>query len=186
MPNLVNRLISTEYEGLLGRAPGVLVISLGGVTVKELEKLRNQLATDGGKIRMIRTSLMRRALAERGFEASAEMLAGNTGVAYGGIEATIAAAKLMTSPEVKKAGKIKIRGAIFDGALLDSRDALALADLPDMQTLRARLVGCIVGPLRGLATSLNALPSGTARVLQARVDAQGGSEPEPEPEPAAT
>jgi large subunit ribosomal protein L10 len=175
MPNLVNRLISTEYQGLLARAQGVLVISLGGVTVKELEKLRNQLAKDGGRIRMIRTSLMRRTLAEKGFEASAEMLAGNTGIAYGSIEATIAAAKLMTSPEVKKPGKITIRGAIFDGALLGPRDALALADLPDMKTLRGRLVGCIAGPLRGLVTTLDGLPAGTARVLQARVDAQGGS-----------
>ncbi|MBM3987234.1 MAG: 50S ribosomal protein L10 [Planctomycetes bacterium] len=174
MPNLVNNLIASEYDGLLSKAEGVLVISLGRVTVKELEPLRNKLAKDGARVRMVRTSLLRRAMAEKGFEASAEMLAGNTGIVYGALEATIAAAKLLTSPEVKKPGKITLRGAIFDGGLLGPKDALALADLPDKQTLRSQLVGCLVGPLRGLVTTLNALPSGTARVLQAKVDAAGG------------
>jgi large subunit ribosomal protein L10 len=185
MPNLVNRLITSEYDGLLGRSQGVLVIALGRVTVKELEPLRVQLARSGGRIKMVRTSLMRRALAEKGFEVSAEMLAGNTGIAYGSIESTIAAAKLFTSPEVKKPGKITLRGAIFDGALLGPRDALALADLPDMLTLRGQLAGCIAGPLRALVTTLHALPSGTARVLQARADAQGAGESAAEPDGGA-
>jgi large subunit ribosomal protein L10 len=176
MPNLVNRLITAEYDGILGRAQGMLVISLGGVTVKELEKLRGQLAKDGARIRMVRTSLLRRALAEKGYEASPELLAGNTGIAYGSIEAAIASAKHLTAPEVKKAGKIAIRGAVFDGALLGPRDALALASLPDMNTLRSQLVGCLQGPLRALAATLAALPSGTARVLQARADAAGSGE----------
>ncbi len=177
MPNLVNNLISTEYQGLLAKAEGVIVISLGRVTVKELEPLRNKLAKEGVRVRMVRTSLLRRALAERGFEVTPAMLAGNTGIAYGSLEGTIAAAKLLTSPEVKKPGKIELRGAIFDGALLGPKDALALADLPDKQTLRGRLVGCIVGPLRGLVTTLNALPSGTARVLQAKADKGGEAAP---------
>lgn len=178
MPNLVNNLIAAEYQGLLGGAEGVLVISLGRVTVKELEPLRNKLAADGVRVRMVRSSLLRRALAEKGFEVTPELLAGNTGIAYGSLEGTIAAAKQLTSAEVRKAGKIVLRGAIFDGALLGPADAVALAGLPDKLTLRGQLVGCIQGPLRCLAMLLNALPSSTARVLQARVDGMGGSAPE--------
>lgn len=175
MPNLVNNLIATEYDGLLGKAEGVIVMSLGRVTVKELEPLRNKLAKEGVRVRMVRSSLLRRALATKGYEASAELLAGNTGIAYGSLEGTIAAAKILTADDVRKPGKIQLRGAIFDGVLLGAKDAVALASLPDKKTLRGQLVGCIVGPLRGLVMTLNALPSGTARVLQAKVDKAGGT-----------
>ena len=62
---------------------------------------------------------------------------------------------------------------------LDAADAVALADVPDKQTLRAQLLGVLQGPARGLATVLDALPSGVARVLQARVDAAGPAEEAP-------
>ena len=170
MPNLVNRLIAAEYDGVLGKSEGVLIMSLGRVTVKELEKLRNQLAKEGVRLRMVRNSLIRRVFAERGFELDGKMLEGNSGVAFGSIEGTIHCAKVMTSAKIKKAGKLQLRGAIFDGQLLSAGDAVALAGLPDKKTLRAQLVGCIQGPLRGLVTTLNALPSGVARVLQAHAD----------------
>ncbi|MCY3000823.1 MAG: 50S ribosomal protein L10 [Planctomycetota bacterium] len=180
MPNLVNNLIATEYDGLLAKAEGVIVMSLGRVTVKELEPLRNKLAKDGVRVRMVRSSLLRRALAAKGYEASAELLAGNTGIAYGSLEGTIAAAKILTADDVKKPGKIQLRGAIFDGVLIGAKDAVALAGLPDKKTLRGQLVGCLVGPMRGLVTTLNGLPSGTVRVLQAKIDKAGGTGEAPE------
>jgi len=178
MPNLVNRLITAEYEDVLGKSEGVIICTLGGVTVHELEAIRGELAKEGVRLRMVRNSLLRRVLAERGFEASPEMLAGNIGVTVGSIEGTIHAAKVLTSPEVRKAGKLKLRGAIFDGSMMGPADAVLLAGLPDKKTLRGQLVGCIQGPVRGLVSLLNALPSGTARVLQARIDSQSGGESE--------
>jgi large subunit ribosomal protein L10 len=170
MPNLVNRLILKVYGKEFAKAEGAILCSLGGVTVKELEKIRRDLAKEGAKLRMLRNALARRAFAERGFELTAEMLAGNVGVAYGSVEATIHAARVLTAPEIKKAGKIALRGAIFDRQLIGSADAVALANLPDKLALRAQLVGCIQGPLRGLAATLNGVPSGLARVLQAHAD----------------
>ena len=172
MPNIVNRLIAAEYAGVLAKSEGALICTLGGITVHQLEKLRGELAKEGVRLRMIRNSLLRRAMAERGFELPAEMLVGNMGVALGSIEGTIHAAKILTSPEVRKIGKLVIKGAIFDGQLLGAADAFALAGLPDKRTLRGQLVGCIQGPVRGLVTMLNGVPSGLVRVVQARNDKQ--------------
>ncbi len=172
MPNLVNRLLSTEYDSVLGKSEGVIICTLGGITVHELERIRGELAKENVRLRMVRNSLLRRAMAERGFEATPEMLAGNIGVAVGSIEGTIHAAKVLTAPEVRKAGKLQLRAAIFDGSLMGPADTAMLAGLPDKQTLRARLLSCIQGPVQGLVSVLNALPSSTARVLQAHVDQQ--------------
>ncbi len=170
MPNVVNRLVVQELTREIGGAEGMLFVSFGGLTVKETEALRGKLAVKGVRLRMVRNALARRVLKERGLEMSDESIAGNTAVAYGAAEAAIVAAKILTEPEVKKAGKVKIRAGLLEGRMLDAKDSTALAGVPDKNTLRAQLLGLLSGPARGLATVLNAQPSGIARLVKAHAD----------------
>jgi len=170
MPSLVNRLVVKELTRELEKAQGMLFLSFGGLTVKESESLRGKLAAKGVRVRMMRNALARRVLAERGLELSADAIAGNTAIAWGPAEAAIHAAKVATEPEVKKAGKVKIRAGILDGALLNAADATALAGIPDRATLHARILGCISGPSRGLVSTLNGLPGGFARLVRAHAE----------------
>ncbi|HVS18617.1 MAG TPA: 50S ribosomal protein L10 [Planctomycetota bacterium] len=172
MPNLVNTLVSNEYRALLDGHEGLLVASAPGLTVSETEALRVEFDKAGARMRMVRNALARRALSERGFEFPADAFVGNVTLVFGSAEATIHAAKVLTSPAVRKAGKIALRGGVLDGSQLSASDAVLLADTPDKLTLRAQLLGVLQGPARGLASLLNALPSGVARVLQARIDSQ--------------
>ena len=71
---------------------------------------------------------------------------------------------------VKKLKKTAIKGGLLEGEVLDASQALALADLPDRDTLRAQMLGVISGPARGLACVINAVPAATARVIQAHAD----------------
>ena len=89
MPNLVNRLVVKELQQELGTAEGMVLVSFGGLTVKESESLRNALAKKGAGLTMVRNSLARRVLAERGFELTPEMLTGNTAIAWGSTESAI-------------------------------------------------------------------------------------------------
>src|SRR5436189_5815766 len=98
MPNLVNTLISADYARMFSASEGLLVLSWGGVTVKESEDLRAKLGGAGVRLRMVRNSLARRALAELGYEFPAEVFAGNVCVAVGSTEGTVHAAKALTSP----------------------------------------------------------------------------------------
>lgn len=182
MPNLVNRLVFAELERELGKTEGMVLVSFGGLTVKETESLRNQLASKGAHVMMVRNSLARRVLANRGFELDAKSLEGNVAIAYGKAEAAIHAAKIFTSAEVKKIGKVQIRAGVLEGNLLSPSDAAALANVPDRNTLNAKILGCMTGPARGLATLLAATPSGFARLLKARaeqLEKQGGAEAAP-------
>jgi large subunit ribosomal protein L10 len=170
MPNLVNRLVLEDLRREFKDAQGMLVVSFGGLTVKESEGLRGQLAAKGVKFSMVRNSLAQVALKERGIEMPETAFSGNTGVAYGKAEAAIHAAKLLTSAELKKAGKVKIRVGLLEGKVLGAKDAEALAGVPDRATLQAKILGCLSGPPRGLVAVINAGPAGTARVLKARAD----------------
>jgi large subunit ribosomal protein L10 len=175
MPNLVNQLVEREYQDVLGQAEGMVIVAMPGLTVSEVEGLRTSLAEGGATLHMVRNRIVRRVMDERGLSLPAEVLVGNVGFAVGSTESTIHAAKVFSTPEVKKAGKIELRASVLEGAVLAQQDTVALADVPDKDTLRARLVGCIQGPMRGLAVTLAGLPGGLARVMQARVDAGGGA-----------
>lgn len=170
MPNLVNRLVLKELQSELGTAEGMLVVSFAGLTVKESEALRNDLAKKGAGLTMVRNSLARRVLADRGFEVGANVLVGNTAIVFGDAEAAIHASKLVQSGDIKKAGKVAIRGGVLEGKFLNASDAAALKDVPDRKTLNAQLVGLLASPGRSLVTLMNAVPGGTARVLKARAD----------------
>lgn len=182
MPNLLKEMVTREYTREFKDAGGMLVVSMDRVTVKELEKLRPEFAKGGARLRMVRNSLARRVLAERGVEFGADVLIGNIGIIYGSAEGVINAAKLLTSAELKKSGKLPIRAGLLEGLVLTNADAKALAGVPDKKTLRGKLVGLLAAPSRGLVTVLAANPAGFARLLQARVDKSGGSDAAPAPE----
>jgi large subunit ribosomal protein L10 len=179
MPNLVTELVSQKLEQDLGRSEGMIVVAFGGLTVSQSESLRGQLAEKGVRLRMVRNKLARRVLLRHGHDFPADALVGNVAIAMGDAESAIVAAKVLTSPEVRKVGKVTVRGGLMEGRVLGARDAELLADIPDKDTLRAKILGCLNGPARGLVVSLNGLPSGLARVLQAHLDDAGGAPAEP-------
>ncbi|MEM8712201.1 MAG: 50S ribosomal protein L10 [Planctomycetota bacterium] len=174
MPNIVNRMVIAELENEFQDAEGMVLVSFAGLTVEESDDLRGKLAEKNVRFRMVRNSLARRVLAAKELEFPDEAaLKGNTGVAYGDAEAAIDAAKIFNDKDVRKAGKVAFKGAVLEGNALDAQSAKALADLPDRDTLHAQLLGVIAGPARSLATVINAVPSGVARVIQAHVDEEG-------------
>lgn len=176
MPNIVKQLICSELETAFEGIEGLVMVSFGGLTVAETEELRNGLAAKGVQFRMVQNKLARRVLLEKGYEFPDDAMTGNTGIAYGDAEAAISAAKIFTGSDVKKAGKVKIKAGMLENNVLGPQDALALADIPDRDTLRAKILGCLSGPARGLVATMAGVPGGLARVVQARVDQGEGSD----------
>ena len=171
MPNVVNRLVVQELTHEFKDAEGMVLVSWGALNAVENETLRDKLAEKGCKLTLVRNSLARLVLKQQGFEVGDEMIKGNTAIAYGKAEGVVHAAKMFTAADVKKAGKVKIRGGVLEGKLLDANDAAALANVADRKTLEGQLVGLMAGPARSLVSLVNQVPSGLVRVLQARAEA---------------
>lgn len=176
MPNIVNTLSVAELTDAFSKAEGLLFFSMSGLTMEENEELRGTIAERGADLRMVRNRLALLALNSSGFEVDRETFRGNVAVAWGDAEATIGAAKAVSESPLKKAGKVGVRGGVLEGNVLNAGDAAALADVPDRPTLQAKLLGALTGPARGLVMALNGNQASLARVLQARIDSQGGSE----------
>jgi large subunit ribosomal protein L10 len=170
MPNLINRLIVRDLAAAFEKAEGLVVVTYGGLTAVENETLRDKLAEKGCELRLVRNALAQLVLEQRGFEVASDTLVGNIAIAYGSSEAVLHAAKTFNSADTKKLNKVAVRAGVLEGRLLSPAEVVELADVPDRPTLLAKILGCISGPPRGLVTTMNAVPSGLVRVLQARAD----------------
>ncbi len=97
-------------------------------------------------------------------------LAGQLAVVTGARDISAAAKVLKTfHAEFEKP---KARFGYLDNKRLEAADLKALADLPTLDVLRARLLGVLLAPATKLVVLLNTPASQLARVLQARVDKQ--------------
>jgi len=172
MPSVLNEMLLRELTDTYKTADSLVVISMSGLSMPENEGLRNELANGAGvQLRMVPNRLARRALAEVGLEFDESVFKGsNIGVMIGDAETAIGAAKIVKQHGTTKAGKVAFRAGALEGNVLGPDDAKAMADVPDKDTLRAKILGCIVGPQQGLVGVLAANPGGLARVLQAKVD----------------
>ncbi|MEM7311142.1 MAG: 50S ribosomal protein L10 [Planctomycetota bacterium] len=180
MPNVVKNMMVRELTDELKDADGMLLISMGGLTVEETEELRNKLAEQDVPLRMVPNRLTRIALKERGIDAPDDLLKGNVGISWGDAEAAIHAAKVVKEAPAKKDGRLGYRGGLMEGNLLGAEDAALLANMPGRDELRAMILGCLSGPARGIVQCLAGVPGGLARVIQARVDEAGDSPTEGE------
>lgn len=176
MPNIVNKLIYSELSEAFSKAEGMVFFTMDGLTMEENEALRGEMATKGAEVRMVRNRVAVKALAANDLTVENDVFKGNVAVAWGNAEAAIGVAKVVSDSPLKKAGKVGVRGGMLEGNVLNAGDAAALADVPDRPTLQAKLLGAISGPARGLAMVINGNQSALARVIQARIDAEGGAE----------
>ncbi len=174
MPSLVKELIHQELETAFDGVEGLVMVTFGGLSVQETEVIRGGVAAAGADFKMVHNKIAQKVLASKGLEFPEGTFEGNTGIAYGDAEATIGAAKILTDPKLKKAGKVKIKGGMLESNVLSASDATDLADVPDRDTLRAMMLGAISGPARSLVATINAVPGGLARVIQAHCDSEGG------------
>mgnify|MGYP001821563404 FL=1 len=95
------------------------------------------------------------------------MLSGPTAIAYS--DDPVAAPKVI-SAFAKKNDKLKIVGGSYSGTLLDADKVKALAEMPSLDELRAKLLSLINTPATRLAMVLQAPAGQLARVLKAKAD----------------
>lgn len=154
----------SELHQLFGEVSTVVVAHYSGLTVAEMENLRKQMRAAGASFRVTKNRLTRLALDGTKFDSIGDLLTGPTGIAVSADP--VAAAKAMVD-FAKTNQKLVILGGNMNGAALNSDGVKALATMPSLDELRAKLVGMIQTPGTRIATVLSQPGAGLARVLNA-------------------
>jgi len=142
----------------------VVITHQVGMTVAEVTTLRRQMRAAGASFKVTKNRLARLALAGTKFEQLSPLFIGPTAIAYS--RDPVAAAKVAVE-FAKKNEKLRIIGGGLDTTQLDAEGVKALATMPSLDELRARLIGLLQTPASRIARVLQAPGSQLARVLSA-------------------
>ena len=144
---------------------GVVVVTRNlGMTVAQSTDLRNRMRDAGAAYKVSKNRLARIALDGTDYSSLGDLLTGPVGLATS--VDPVAAAKVAVD-FAKTTDKFEIVGGAMGATALDLAGVQALATLPSLDELRAKIVGLIVAPATKLATITQAPAAQIARVLSA-------------------
>lgn len=162
------QLVSTLNEAW--KDSGVMVVAhYTGMTVAQMTEFRKRMKEAGGTVKVAKNKLAKLALKGTEAEGIADLLKGQTCVAYS--EDPVSAAKVSVKYS-RENDKLVILGGSMGRTVMDVNAVKALADLPSLDELRARLIGLVQAPATKIARILMEPGAMLARVVQAR-GAQG-------------
>ena len=148
------------FEG----AGAVVVTHNLGLTVAEMTDLRGRLRKEGASLKMVKNTLAQKALNGSIGEAGDALFTGPVAIAYAPDPVT--AAKVATQ-YAKENEKFAIVGGFMGQEILDQKAVSALATLPSLDQIRAKLVGLLQAPATKIAGVLQAPAAQLARVFAA-------------------
>jgi large subunit ribosomal protein L10 len=153
-----------ELKGIFADAGSLVVAHYSGLTVAELSSLRRRMRAEGAAFKIAKNRLAVRALQGTAVEGIANLFKGPTGIAYS--KDPIAASKVAVD-FAKTNAKLVVLGGSVGVTVLDAEGVKALASLPSLDQLRAKLIGLIQAPATKIAGVLAAPAGQLARVIGA-------------------
>ena len=144
---------------------GVVVVTRNlGLTVAQSTQLRTKMREAGATYKVSKNKLAKIALDGTDYLSLGDMFTGPVGLASS-ID-PVAAAKVVVD-FAKTNDKLEIVGGAMGATALDVNGVKALATMPSLDELRAKIVGLLVAPATKLATITQAPAAQLARVLSA-------------------
>src|SRR5205085_6408581 len=164
----VDRAGKKEFVATLNaalKATNVVVVAhYSGLSVAQMQTLRRQMTQAGGSVKVAKNRLAKIALDGTDVATIAPLLKGPTLIAFSGDP--VAAPKVAVD-FAKANERFVILGGAMGKTTLNPDGVKALAALPSLDELRAKIVGLIQAPATKVAQLLNAPASKLARVVQA-------------------
>jgi large subunit ribosomal protein L10 len=140
------------------------VTHYSGLTVAEMTDLRGRLRQEGAKLQVVKNTLAKKALNGSVGEAGDALFAGPVAIAFA--PDPVSAAKVATQ-YAKDNDKFTVVGGLMGQTVLDQAGIKALATLPSLDQLRAKLIGLLQAPATKVAGVLQAPAGQIARVIGA-------------------
>jgi large subunit ribosomal protein L10 len=157
-------LVSTLNEAW--KDTGVIVVAhYAGMTVAQMTEYRKRVKEAGGSVKVAKNRLAKLALKDTDSVSISDLLKGQTCLAYS--DDPIAAARISVK-YAKENDKLVILGGAMGKTVLDANAVKALADLPSLDELRAKIIGLLQAPATKIARVLKEPGAKLARVVQAR------------------
>jgi large subunit ribosomal protein L10 len=146
----------------------VVVAHNTGLVAAQAADLRKRVKEAGGAVKVAKNNLVKLALKDTKAEGVTDLMKGPTILAYS--KDPIAAARVAVK-YAKENDKLVILGGAMGSSILDANAVKALAELPSLDELRAKLIGLLNAPATKIARTIAEPGAQLARVIQAKASA---------------
>jgi large subunit ribosomal protein L10 len=157
--------IVSEVNQAANSALSAVLADYRGVAVGDLTELRKVARENNVYLRVVRNTLLKRAVADTEFECIQEALVGPTILAFSQEDPGAAARVLKDFAKVND--KFEIKALSVGGKLLDAGQIDVLATLPTHDQALSILMSVMLAPVTKLARTLNEVPTKVTRGVAA-------------------
>lgn len=140
--------------GKLNNAKTTVVCEYRGLTVNQLEDLRNKLRETNSTFCVYKNSMVVRALKEAGQEQLSDILTGPNAIIFS--EDVIAGAKV-AAKFARRNDNLVLKGGLVEGRVVDAKGIKEIASLPGREGLISMLLSCLQAPVRSFACAVKAV-----------------------------
>ncbi len=137
--------------------------------MEQVTEIRNTVREAGGEYKVVKNTLIKRAMAGTAVEGLADQFTGPTAVLLKFDEEFGALGKA-AKDLVKKFEKFEVKGGYIEEEILSGNVVETMASLPTLDEARAQLLGVINAPAAKLLAQINAPASNLIGVIQAKKD----------------
>lgn len=157
--------IVSEVNQAASSALSAVLADYRGVSVEDMTALRKNARENKVYLRVVRNTLLKRAVADTEFECIREVLVGPTILAFSQ-EDPGAAARVLKDFS-KENDDFEIKALSVGGQLMDASQIDVLAKLPTLDQARSMLMSVMLAPVTKLARTMNEVPSKVTRAVAA-------------------
>ena len=146
--------VVAEVSAQVANAQTIAIAEYRGIEVGDLTVLRKKARESGVYLRVLKNTLVRRAVAGTPFAGLADQMVGP--LIYSISADPVAAAKVLND-FAKTNDKLVLKAGSYAGQVLDKAGVQALASVPSREELLSKLLFVMQAPVSGLARALGAL-----------------------------
>lgn len=157
--------IVSEVNEAANSALSAVLADYRGVTVGDMTELRKTARENNVYLRVIRNTLLKRAVEDTDFECISEVLVGPTILAFS--QEDPGAAARVLKDFAKENDDFEIKALSIGGKLLDAGDIDVLAKLPTYDQAVSMLMSVMLAPVTKLTRTFNEVPSKVTRAVAA-------------------
>ena len=140
-----------EMKNFFKKTSSVFVTHYQGLTVKQIDKLRDEMRKHGILFKITKNRITKLALEGSKFKKLENLFSGPTAIAFS--EDAITSAKILTR-FAKSNSNLKIIGGIMEEKPLTVEDVEKIATLPTLDEARGKIVGILATPAQKIISIL--------------------------------
>jgi len=150
------KLAVEEIKQLFTDNESVVVVSFSGITVEEITKLRVKFREANVDYRVLKNTLVKRAIADLNLPEIEEKLAGPSAFAFGDAVSPAKVVADFLAENRDNVKKMQIKGGVVEGRYIDEAGVVALSKLPSREELIAKMLGSMNAPISNFVGVLSA------------------------------